>query len=168
MPPGRAGIELVNLDTAVSLTRISSRCMRRLPMRRAAWSTPRAFAMMKKGVRIINCARGGIVDESALVEALKSGKAAGAALDVFVEEPPPPDHPLLKLDNLIATPHLGAATGEAQVQVAVDIAQQVAEFFSRRDDSSCRQYPRPERQGAGGARDRISRSAKSSASWPPS
>jgi D-3-phosphoglycerate dehydrogenase len=88
-----------------------------------------AIAKMKKGVRIINCARGGIVDETALADALRSGKVAGAALDVFVDEPPPADHPLLKLDNLIATPHLGAATDEAQVQVAVDIAQQVADFL---------------------------------------
>ncbi|HVN64096.1 MAG TPA: phosphoglycerate dehydrogenase [Candidatus Binataceae bacterium] len=88
-----------------------------------------AFVKMKKGVRIINCARGGIVDETALAEALSSGKVAGAALDVFVEEPPPKDHPLLKFDNVIATPHLGAATDEAQVQVSVDIAQQVAEFL---------------------------------------
>jgi len=88
-----------------------------------------AFAKMKKGVRIINCARGGIVDEAALVEALKSGKVAGAALDVFVEEPPPANHPLLHLDTVIATPHLGAATDEAQVQVSVDIAHQVAEFL---------------------------------------
>jgi D-3-phosphoglycerate dehydrogenase / 2-oxoglutarate reductase len=88
-----------------------------------------AFTMMKKGVRIINCARGGIVDEAALYEALKSGKAAGAALDVFVEEPPPPNHPLLTLESVIATPHLGAATDEAQVQVAVDIAHQIIEFL---------------------------------------
>ncbi|HXW83572.1 MAG TPA: phosphoglycerate dehydrogenase, partial [Candidatus Binataceae bacterium] len=88
-----------------------------------------AFAKMKKGVRIINCARGGIVDEQALADALKAGIVAGAALDVFVEEPPPKDHPLLQLDTVIATPHLGAATDEAQVQVAVDIAQQVAEFL---------------------------------------
>ena len=77
-----------------------------------------AFARMKKGVRIINCARGGIVDEAALADAIESGKVAGAALDVFVEEPPPADHPLLKLTQVIATPHLGAATDEAQVQVA--------------------------------------------------
>ncbi|HEY6418209.1 MAG TPA: phosphoglycerate dehydrogenase [Candidatus Binataceae bacterium] len=88
-----------------------------------------AFKKMRKGVRIINCARGGIVDEGALADAIKSGKVAGAALDVFVEEPPPPGHPLLQLDNVIATPHLGAATDEAQVQVAVDIAHQVAEFL---------------------------------------
>jgi D-3-phosphoglycerate dehydrogenase len=88
-----------------------------------------AFAKMKQGVRIINCARGGIVDEAALVEALRSGRVAGAALDVFVEEPPARDHPLFKLDSVIVTPHLGAATDEAQVQVAVDIAQQVVDFL---------------------------------------
>src|SRR5579883_1805967 len=88
-----------------------------------------AFAMMKKGVRIINCARGGIVDEQALADAIAAGTVAGAALDVFVQEPPPPDHPLLKLDNVIGTPDLGAATDEAQVQVAVDIAQQVINFL---------------------------------------
>ncbi len=88
-----------------------------------------AFEKMKKGVRIINCARGGIVDEGALVDAINSGKVAGAAFDVFVEEPPSPDNPLLKLDSVIVTPHLGAATEEAQVQVAVDIAQQVVDFL---------------------------------------
>jgi D-3-phosphoglycerate dehydrogenase / 2-oxoglutarate reductase len=90
---------------------------------------PAAFAKMKKGVRIMNCARGGIVDENALADAIRSGKVAGAALDVFVEEPPPKNHPLLQLDAVIATPHLGAATDEAQVQVAVDIANQVADFL---------------------------------------
>lgn len=90
---------------------------------------PAAFAKMKKGVRIINCARGGIVDEQALAQALESGKVAGAALDVFVQEPPPRDHPLLKLPQVIATPHLGAATDEAQVQVSVDIARQIADFL---------------------------------------
>lgn len=88
-----------------------------------------AFEKMKKGVRVINCARGGIVDEEALAEAIRSGKVAGAALDVFVDEPPPPDHPLLKLPQVIATPHLGAATDEAQVQVAIDIAHQVVDFL---------------------------------------
>jgi len=124
----KAGIELVSLDT---LLRNSDFITVHAPLTSETRGlvNARAFAIMKKGVRIINCARGGIVDETALLEALKSGQAAGAALDVFVEEPPPPDHPLLKLDNLIATPHLGAATGEAQVQVAVDIAHQVADFL---------------------------------------
>jgi len=83
-----------------------------------------AFAKMKDGVRIINCARGGIIDENALCEALKSGKVAGAALDVFENEPVT-DSPLFKLDNIIVTPHLGASTAEAQVNVASDVAHEI-------------------------------------------
>ncbi|MCX8072362.1 MAG: phosphoglycerate dehydrogenase [Candidatus Binatia bacterium] len=90
-----------------------------------------AFARMKPGVRLINCARGGIVDEEALHDAITAGKVAGAALDVFAQEPPPPDHPLLKLDQVICTPHLGAATEEAQINVAVAIAQQVVNYLTR-------------------------------------
>jgi D-3-phosphoglycerate dehydrogenase len=82
------------------------------------------FAMMKPSCRIINCARGGIIDEEALYRALKNGVIAGASLDVFEEEPAT-DNPLLTLDNMLATPHLGASTAEAQEQVAVEIAQQV-------------------------------------------
>jgi len=89
-----------------------------------------AFARMKDGVRIINCARGGLVDEAALHDAIKSGKVAGAALDVFVEEPVPADHPLLTLDEVVVTPHLGASTGEAQDLVAMTIAQQVADMLA--------------------------------------
>ena len=72
-----------------------------------------SLARMKKGVRLINCARGGIYDEAALLEGLESGQIGGVALDVFVEEPPPADHPLLRLPQVIATPHLGASTSEA-------------------------------------------------------
>jgi D-3-phosphoglycerate dehydrogenase len=90
-----------------------------------------AIAKMKRGVRIINCARGGIVDEEALAEAIRGGHVAGAALDVLEKEPPPPGHPLLQLDQVICTPHVGASTGEAQVNVAVAIAQQVADFLCR-------------------------------------
>ncbi|TMA37688.1 MAG: phosphoglycerate dehydrogenase [Deltaproteobacteria bacterium] len=89
------------------------------------------LARMKRGVRVVNCARGGIVDEEALAAAIRSGQVAGAALDVFAEEPPRPGHPLLGLDQVIATPHLGASTGEAQVNVAIAIAQQVADFLCR-------------------------------------
>jgi D-3-phosphoglycerate dehydrogenase len=90
-----------------------------------------AIARMKKGVRIINCARGGIVDEKDLAEALRAGKVAGAALDVFVEEPPPPDHPLIKMDQVVTTPHLGASTDEAQLNVAIAVAEQIVDFLTR-------------------------------------
>jgi len=83
------------------------------------------LAMMKDGVRIINVARGGLIDEQALFNAVKSGKVAGVALDVFENEPPL-DSPLLDLDEVIVTPHLGASTQEAQVNVAVQVADQVA------------------------------------------
>lgn len=90
----------------------------------------KAFKKMKKGVKIIHCARGGIVDEKALYEAIIEGKVSGAALDVFEKEPPK-DNPLLKLDNVICTPHLGASTAEAQENVAVNIAKQVIDYLLR-------------------------------------
>src|SRR5262245_16617490 len=89
------------------------------------------LARMKRGVRIVNCARGGIVDEAALADAIRAGHVAGAALDVLEKEPPPAGHPLLQLEQVICTPHLGASTGEAQVNVAIAIAQQVADFLCR-------------------------------------
>ena len=86
------------------------------------------IAQMKDGVRIINCARGGIVNEQDLYEALKSGKVGAAAFDVFEKEPPE-NHPLLTLDNFIATPHLGASTQEAQENVATAVAEQVVDYL---------------------------------------
>lgn len=88
-----------------------------------------AFSRMKDGVRIINCARGGIIDEDALYEAIKSGKVAGAALDVFEEEPAT-DHRLLELPEVIATPHLGASTVEAQENVAIDVSHDVVRYLT--------------------------------------
>ncbi len=90
-----------------------------------------AIAKMKTGVRIINCARGGIVDEKDLADAIREGKVAGAALDVYVEEPPPPDHPLIKLEQVITTPHLGASTDEAQLNVAIAVAEQMVDYLTR-------------------------------------
>lgn len=89
----------------------------------------REFELMKPGVRIINCARGGVIDEQALYEALVSGKVAGAALDVFEEEPPK-DNPLLKLDNVIGTPHLGASAEEGQLRAGVEIAEKMIAALS--------------------------------------
>lgn len=88
-----------------------------------------AFATMKTGVRIVNCARGGIIDELALCDALQSGKVAGAALDVFEDEPLAADHPLRQAPNVVMTPHLGASTVEAQVNVAIDVAEEVVRIL---------------------------------------
>ncbi len=87
-----------------------------------------AFDQMKPGVMIVNCARGGIVDETDLHDAITSGKVAGAALDVFETEPPG-ENPLLKLDRLVCTPHLGASTLEAQTNVAVSVAEQIIDYL---------------------------------------
>ena len=88
-----------------------------------------AFSKMKEGVRVFNCARGGIIDENALLEALRSGKVAKAGLDVYEQEPLDADHPFRKEENLILTPHLGASTAEAQESVGVEIAEAVAEVL---------------------------------------
>jgi D-3-phosphoglycerate dehydrogenase len=85
----------------------------------------RRLAKTKRGVRIINCARGGLIDESALVEALQDGQVAGAALDVFEVEPLPADSPLRSAPNIVLTPHLGASTAEAQESVGIEIAQSI-------------------------------------------
>jgi D-3-phosphoglycerate dehydrogenase / 2-oxoglutarate reductase len=88
-----------------------------------------AFSRMKKGVRIVNCARGGIIDETALLGAIKEGIVAGAALDVFEEEPILQDHPLLAFPNVVVTPHLGASTVEAQINVAIDVSEEVGRIL---------------------------------------
>jgi D-3-phosphoglycerate dehydrogenase len=99
------------------------------------------FAAMKKGVRVINCARGGIIDEVALASAIKEGKIAGAALDVFEKEPPAPDCELLTLDNVITTCHLGASTEEAQVNVAIEVAEIVRDALLGRGIRNAANYP---------------------------
>jgi len=87
-----------------------------------------ALAACKRGVRIVNCARGGLIDEAALAEALASGHVAGAALDVFETEPAT-GSPLFAFENVVCTPHLGAATSEAQENVALQVAEQMADFL---------------------------------------
>lgn len=99
-----------------------------------------AIAKTKKGVRIVNCARGGLVDEAALAEALKSGHVAGAAFDVFITEPAT-ENPLFGLPNVICTPHLGASTTEAQENVALQVAEQMSDYLLRGAISNAVNFP---------------------------
>ena len=99
-----------------------------------------AIPKMKPGVRIINCARGGLVDEAALYEALKAGKVAGAALDVFLEEPAQ-NNPLFELPNVICTPHLGASTTEAQENVALQVAEQISAYLMTGEITNALNFP---------------------------
>jgi D-3-phosphoglycerate dehydrogenase len=121
-----AGAKLVTLD---ELLAVADYISLHLPKTKesAGMIGVEQFGKMKPGVRIINCARGGIINEDALYEALTSGKVAAAALDVFAEEPPT-DWKLLKLDNVIGSPHIGAATKEAQTRVGAEVAQIVIDF----------------------------------------
>ncbi len=99
-----------------------------------------AIKKMKKGARIVNCARGGLVDEAALVEALRSGQVAGAAFDVFIEEPAT-SNALFGLPNVVCTPHLGAATSEAQENVALQVAEQMSDYLLRGAISNAVNFP---------------------------
>jgi len=99
------------------------------------------FGLMKKGVRIINCARGGIIDEAALIKAVKEGRVIGAAMDVFEKEPLSAESELLKLDNVIVTPHLGASTEEAQVNVAIEVAEIVRDALLGKGIRNAANYP---------------------------
>lgn len=121
-----AGVQMVTLDELLAQADYISL---HLPKTKesAGMIGKAQFAKMKNGVRIVNCARGGIIVEDDLYEALTSGKVAGAALDVFAEEPPT-DWKLLKLENVIGSPHIGAATREAQGRVGAEVAQKLIEF----------------------------------------
>ncbi|GJQ57787.1 MAG: phosphoglycerate dehydrogenase [Candidatus Scalindua sp. AMX11] len=101
----------------------------------------KAIESMKTGVRILNCARGGIVNEADLVDGLNSGKIAGAAIDVFEEEPPKKDNPLSHHDRVVCTPHLGASTTEAQVNVAVQVAEQIRDYAKTGEIRNALNFP---------------------------
>lgn len=125
------GIRLVDLET---LYRQSDYITVHVPKTKdtAGMIGPEQLEMMRDGVRLINVARGGIIQEAALLEALNSGKVAGAAIDVWEQEPTNPDNPLALHPKVVATPHLGASTEEAQIGVAVDIAEQIVEVLAGR------------------------------------
>jgi D-3-phosphoglycerate dehydrogenase len=134
------GVELVELDE----------CLKRgdyitlhLPKNKETMGMigAKQFAMMKDGVRIVNCARGGIIDDAALIDALKSGKCAGAALDVYPSEPPDFANELFETENVVTTPHLGASTEEAQTNVAIDVAEQIVDVFQGRTARSAVNMP---------------------------
>jgi D-3-phosphoglycerate dehydrogenase len=122
------GVEKVDLDTLLSRADFVTLHTPLTDETRNILSRER-LENAKKGIRIINCARGGLIDEAALKDCLESGQVAGAALDVFETEPPAPDHPLFGAPNFICTPHLGASTTEAQVNVALQVAEQMADYL---------------------------------------
>lgn len=118
------GVDLVSFDQAIATADFISLHMPLTPSTKKVFNG-NTFAKMKKGVRIINVARGGVIDEDALLNALDTGIVAQAALDVFSEEPPPKDSKLVQHENVTVTPHLGASTKEAQEGVAIEIAEAV-------------------------------------------
>jgi D-3-phosphoglycerate dehydrogenase/(S)-sulfolactate dehydrogenase len=124
----KLGVELVDLETLWAQADVISL---HVPLNEQTRNLVNAsvLAKVKKGAILVNCARGGIVDEKALSEALASGRLGGAAMDVFEKEPPPADHPLFKFDNFVCTPHIGASTEEAQSAVAIAIAEQLAAYL---------------------------------------
>lgn len=125
----QAGVELVDLDTLVRRSDVLSVHTPLNDSTRGIIGAEQLKAM-KPTARVINVARGGIIDEQALADALRDGVIAGAAVDVFTKEPPPEDHPLLSAPRLLLTPHLGASTHEAQVNVAFDVADQIVAVLS--------------------------------------
>ncbi len=130
LTPERAqamGAEKVDLDVLLARADFISLHTPLTPQTRNVLDAS-ALARCRRGVRIVNCARGGLIDETALLAALQSGQVAGAALDVFAQEPPQ-DSPLFALENVVCTPHLGAATVEAQENVALQIAEQMSDFL---------------------------------------
>ncbi|CBI19470.3 unnamed protein product, partial [Vitis vinifera] len=118
------GVNLVTFEEAISTADFISLHMPLTPATSKILNDE-SFSRMKKGVRIVNVARGGVIDEEALIRALDSGIVAQAALDVFTEEPPPKDSKLVQHENVTVTPHLGASTTEAQEGVAIEIAEAV-------------------------------------------
>jgi len=125
----QAGAELCDMDTLLAQSDILTMHVPLTDVTRGVIGA-RELARMKEGARLVNVARGGIIDEAALAAAIEKGHIAGAAIDVFVQEPPPADHPLLQLPQVVVTPHLGASTHEAQVNVAFDVADQIVEYLN--------------------------------------
>jgi D-3-phosphoglycerate dehydrogenase len=144
----RLGIELVSLEELYARSDFIS-VHTPLTQETRGLIGRNSFTRMKKGVRVVNCARGGIVDEAALLDALESGQVAGAALDVFASEPPAPDSALIAHPAVVATPHLGASTGEAQLNVAIAVAEQVRDFLLADEVRNAINMPSVSQEAAG-------------------
>jgi len=125
----KLGIEVVDLDTLYSRSDIITVHVP-LTAQTEKMINDESLKKCKNGVKLINCARGGIYDEEAVIRGLDSGKISGAAFDVYVKEPPAADSPLVNHPKIVCTPHLGASTEEAQEKVAIQIAEQIVELFS--------------------------------------
>jgi len=125
----QAGAELVDFDTLLAQSDFLSVHVPLNDKTRGVIGAAE-LARMKKGARLINVARGGIIDEQALADAVREGHIGGAAIDVFTKEPALPENPLLAVPGLLFTPHLGASTTEAQVNVATDVADQIVQYLS--------------------------------------
>ena len=126
----KKGAEVVDLETLLSRSDFIS-LHAPLTSETANLLDEKALTRVKSGCRIINCAVGGLIDETALATAIKLGQVAGAALDAFLDEPPKADNPLLAMEQVICTPHLRTATVDAQINVTVQIAQQIVDFLQK-------------------------------------
>ncbi|MDQ6846997.1 MAG: phosphoglycerate dehydrogenase [Candidatus Dormibacteraeota bacterium] len=124
----QAGAELVDMETLLAESDVLTV---HVPLTEHTRGSIGAAELrrMRPGARVINVARGGIIDEAALAQAVRDGVIAGAAIDVFTKEPVPEGHPLIGVDGIVVTPHLGASTAEAQVNVAADVADQIVEYL---------------------------------------
>ncbi|MCA9399565.1 MAG: phosphoglycerate dehydrogenase, partial [Candidatus Omnitrophica bacterium] len=136
----KKGVEVVELET---LIKESDYITLHIPKSNETKNliSEKQLKMMKKTARLINCARGGIINETDLAKALENKDIAGCALDVFEAEPLSPDSPLLKLDNCVVTPHLGASTSEAQINVAIEVAECVRDALLGRGISNAANFP---------------------------
>ena len=132
------GVEMVEFERLLEVSDYISVHVPLTDRTRGLFSMPQ-FKKMKRTARIINTSRGGVVNEKDLHEALSTKEIAGAALDVYETEPPPKDHPLFGLENITLTPHLAASTEEAQVKVAILIAEQFVDFFKTGRGPKCGQ-----------------------------
>jgi D-3-phosphoglycerate dehydrogenase / 2-oxoglutarate reductase len=130
------GVEKVEMEDLLKRSDFISINLTLAPDTKYTLDAPQ-FAMMKKGVYLINAGRGGLINEKALAEAIKGGKVAGAAIDVWESEPPPKDNLLLNMPEVLMAPHVGASTIEAQENVAVDVANQIVNAFKNGKIENC-------------------------------